>query len=185
MGTRFGWEVLTSLPWYGSAAIDDRRETQNRIVKVHIGGVTMAQSSVSAGRALPQNKEALLKGYNKRLKDNVKSIVDNFAEIVKLARIESEGQVSRSTQADEDHFEMSVRAANMVRAGEGLMKLVADIKQYLILNDFPSVNEAIVQNSLLFKQKQMECDRKLMTLRDDMAADMYDLEEEYYSSSFK
>jgi len=72
-----------------------------------------------------------------------------------------------------------------VRAGESLIKLVADIKQYLILNDFPSVNEAIVQQSHLFKQKQVECDRKLMTLRDDMAADLYDLEEEYYSSSFK
>lgn len=72
-----------------------------------------------------------------------------------------------------------------VRAGEALMKLVADIKQYLILNDFPSVNDAILQNSHLFKQKQLECDRKLMTLRDDMAADLYDLEEEYYSSTFK
>jgi len=37
-----------------------------------------------------------------------------FAEIIKLARVESEGQVSRSTLADEDHFEMTVRAANMV-----------------------------------------------------------------------
>ena len=29
-------------------------------------------------RALPQNKEALLKQYNKRLKDDVKSLLDNF-----------------------------------------------------------------------------------------------------------
>jgi len=132
-----------------------------------------------------QNKEAVLKGYSKRLKDNIKSMVDNFSEIVKMARVEAEGQVSRATQADEDNFEMTVRSANIVRAGESLIKLVADIKQSLILNDFPSVNDAIVQNSQLFKTKQMECDRKLMALRDDMAADLYDLEEEYYSSSFK
>jgi len=133
----------------------------------------------------PQAKEALLKAYDKRLKDSVKSMVDNFCEIIKLGRVENEGQVFRATQADEDNFEMTVRAANMVRAGEALMKLVADIKQYLILNDFPSVNDAIHQNSLLFKQKQVECDKKLMALRDDMAADLYDLEEEYYSSTFK
>jgi len=136
-------------------------------------------------RPVNQGKEALLKAYTKRLKDNVKSMVDNFAEIIKMGRVEGEGQVLRSTNADEDHFEMTVRAANMVRAGEALIRLVADIKQYLILNDFPSVNDAIVQNSQLFKQKQVECDRKLMTLRDDMAADLYDLEEEYYSSTFK
>jgi len=130
-------------------------------------------------------KEALLKGYSKRLKDNVKSMVENFSEIVKMARVEPDGQVARPTQADEDHFEMTVRAANMVRAGEGLIKLVADIKQYLILNDFPSVNEAIVLQSQMFKQRQVDCDRRLMTLRDDMAADLYDLEEDYYSSAFK
>ena len=43
----------------------------------------------------------------------------------------------------------------MVRAGESLMKLVSDLKQYLILNDFPSVNEAISQNSNMFKDMQV------------------------------
>lgn len=72
-----------------------------------------------------------------------------------------------------------------VRAGESLMKLVSDIKQYLILNDFPSVNEAIAQNSKLFRTKQQECDQKLMSLRDDIAADLYDLEDEYFTSIYK
>lgn len=80
---------------------------------------------------------------------------------------------------------MQVRAANIVRAGESLMKLVSDIKQYLILNDFHSVNEAITANSQLFRSTQNDCDKKLMNLRDDMAADLYDLEEEYYTSVFK
>ena len=48
-----------------------------------------------------------------------------------------------------------VRASNMVRAGESLMKLVSDLKQYLILNDFPSVNDAISQNSNMFKEMQV------------------------------
>ena len=65
------------------------------------------------------------------------------------------------------------------------MKLVSDIKQYLILNDFHSVNEAISTNSQLYRSTQMEQDKKLMNLRDDLAADLYDLEEEYYTSIFK
>lgn len=72
-----------------------------------------------------------------------------------------------------------------VRAAESLMKLVADVKQYLILNDFPSVNEAITQNSQIFKTKSQEADQKLMALRDDMASDLYELEEEFYSSIYK
>ena len=72
-----------------------------------------------------------------------------------------------------------------VRAGESLMKLISDIKQYLILNDFPSVNEAIAHNSKMFLDLQETCDRKLTTLRDELATDLYELEDEYYSSSYK
>lgn len=128
-----------------------------------------------SNRALPQSKEALLKSYRTRLKDDVKSMLENFEgkflyfwyyffilacysdnslailEIIKLAKGEHDTQLSRLTQCEQDTYEMHVRSANIVRAGESLMKLVSDIKQYLILNDFPSVNEAIAQNSKLFR----------------------------------
>ena len=131
-------------------------------------------------------------------------MADNFSEIVKLCRVEEENQVSRATQAEEDALEMQVRASNMVRAGESLMKLVSDLKIYLILNDFPNVNEAISSNSSMFKEMQVwddniershssqfltlfqtSCDRNLTSLRDDLATDLFELEEEYYSSSYK
>lgn len=47
------------------------------------------------------------------------------------------------------------------------------IKSWLLL---------FINNKPNFRTKQAECDQKLMSLRDDMAADLYDLEEEYYSS---
>lgn len=72
-----------------------------------------------------------------------------------------------------------------VRAGESLMKLVSDLKQFLILNDFPSVNEAIDQRNQQLRSLQEECDRKLITLRDEVSIDLYELEEEYYSSRYK
>lgn len=119
-------------------------------------------------RVLPQSKETLLQNYNKRLKDDIKSILENFIEIIKTAKvcwatallawflifqsvlfalsivqdngtllhytlcfspqhfnvkekenmffvqIEDETQVSRPTQAEQDHYEMHVRAANIV-----------------------------------------------------------------------
>ncbi|XP_063000906.1 mediator of RNA polymerase II transcription subunit 22 isoform X1 [Elgaria multicarinata webbii] len=138
---------------------------------------------MSQQRVLPQSKETLLQSYNKRLKDDIKSIMDNFTEIIKTAKIEDETQVSRATQGEQDNYEMHVRAANIVRAGESLMKLVSDLKQFLILNDFPSVNEAINQRNQQLRGLQEECDKKLITLRDEISIDLYELEEEYYSSS--
>ena len=41
----------------------------------------------NASRALTQSKEALLKTYNSRLRDNVKAMVDNYMEIIKLAKV--------------------------------------------------------------------------------------------------
>ncbi|XP_074871586.1 mediator of RNA polymerase II transcription subunit 22 isoform X2 [Carettochelys insculpta] len=138
---------------------------------------------MSQQRVLPQSKETLLQSYNKRLKDDIKSIMDNFTEIIKTAKIEDETQVSRATQSEQDNYEMHVRAANIVRAGESLMKLVSDLKQFLILNDFPSVNEAINQRNQQLRSMQDECDKKLISLRDEISIDLYELEEEYYSSS--
>lgn len=135
-------------------------------------------------RVLPQSKESLLQNYNKRLKDDIRSILDNFTEIIKTAKVEEETQVSRATQGEQDHYEMHVRAANIVRAGESLMKLVSDLKQFLILNDFPSVNEAISLQNQQLRSLQEECDKKLTALRDEIAIDLYELEEEYYSSSY-
>ena len=65
------------------------------------------------------------------------------------------------------------------------MKLVADLKQFLILNDFPSVNEAISCQVNAYKEFHSGIDKKLMLLRDDMASELYELEDEYYSSVYK
>lgn len=42
---------------------------------------------MSQARGLPQSKEALLKSYNKKLKDDIQSMLVNFEEIIKLARV--------------------------------------------------------------------------------------------------
>ena len=65
------------------------------------------------------------------------------------------------------------------------MKLVSDLKVFLILNDFPSVNESISSKTQLYKQMQNELDARLLSLRDELASDLYELEDEYYSSVYK
>ena len=68
--------------------------------------------------AVPLTKDALLKSYRKRLKDDVTSMLSNFTEIIKLCKIEEPNQISRPAQCEEDAFEMQVRAANMVSIWE-------------------------------------------------------------------
>ncbi|KAM7447193.1 Mediator of RNA polymerase II transcription subunit 22 [Porites harrisoni] len=136
-------------------------------------------------RILPQSKETLLKSYTKRLKDDVKSILDNFTEIVKSSKVESETQVSRLTQSAQDQYEVNVRAANIVRAGESLQKLVSDMKEFLILNDFPSVNTSITERSNALQEISNHTDQQLLALKQELAVNLSELEQAYYSSSYR
>lgn len=47
------------------------------------------------------NKDALLKSYSTRLRDDVKSMLENFEETVKLAKGENETQLSKLTQCEQ------------------------------------------------------------------------------------
>ena len=49
--------------------------------------VFVSVKAMSQQRILPQSKEALLKSYQKRLKDDIKSMVDNYTEIMKLGKV--------------------------------------------------------------------------------------------------
>ncbi|KAI4883539.1 hypothetical protein NFI96_032194, partial [Prochilodus magdalenae] len=70
--------------------------------------------------------------------------------------VEDETQVSRATQAEQDH----------------------------VRNARPSCQHCSgrLRNQQL-RALQEECDKKLISLRDEIAVDLYELEEEYYSSS--
>lgn len=101
-----------------------------------------------------------------------------------MAKGENESQqLSKLTQVEQDGYEMQVRAANIVRAGESLLKLVSDIKQFLVLNDFHSVNDAISNSSGIYKNTQQDRDAKIMNLRDELASDLYGLELEFYTGT--
>ena len=65
------------------------------------------------------------------------------------------------------------------------MKLISDLKQFVIFNDFPTVNDTIAENSKMFLEVQENCDKKLTTIRDELATDLFELEDEYYSSTYK
>jgi len=123
-----------------------------------------------------------LKSYQKRLKDDIKSLTDNFEHIIRAVKVDPEVNMS-AARLQETTYEMRVRAANMTRAAESIMKLIWDIKQYLIINDFPLINETISQKAEY--GKVMDIDSKLMHLRDEISNELYDLEDEYYNSLVK
>jgi hypothetical protein len=97
-----------------------------------------------------------LKNYQKQLKDNLRSIYDNYTELLK-------------TKTEHINFEVQVKAAEIVRSYQSLMQLVSEIRTFLIINDLVGARspaQNVAENS----------DEKLVKLRDEMSMFLYELE---------
>lgn len=130
------------------------------------------------------SQETILKSYQKILKDNVKTMLDNYTEVVKLAHVEvNESNNYLESIKQQEQYEMEVRAANICKASEELIKLIYNIKQFLIINDFPLINDAISSTANLAKAE--EIDKRLQRLRDEVAVELFELEDDYYSNYIK
>lgn len=63
-------------------------ETFKQICKTFSSGQEICSARMSQSQSsLPQNKEAQLRSYQVHLKDNIRSMFENFTEIIKLARV--------------------------------------------------------------------------------------------------
>ncbi|OUC43071.1 tetratricopeptide repeat protein [Trichinella nativa] len=130
-------------------------------------------------------KAMLLKEYQVLLQRSVKSIRENFTEIIRMAKVGEEGQVSRLTEYEHELFEMQIRAANMTHAAEALIKMVTDLKQFLILNDFAYINESITTTAVHSQIAQREFRDKLIAVKEEMTFYLQEAEQEYYNTAIE
>lgn len=72
-----------------------------------------------------------------------------------------------------------MRASNIVRSGESLLKLVSDMKEFLILNDFTPVNSSISEISQMLKPMNEETENKLSELKESTSMDLAEMEKEH------
>lgn len=134
---------------------------------------------------MSSSQDLQLKTYQTRLKDDVKKMMDHFEQILRLTKTDTNEPHLSAAKMQEISYEMNVRAGNMTRAAESIMKLIWDIKQYIIINDFPLINETIKHTGDQYRKEVDDIDFKLMALRDEMSSELYELEEEYYNSIVK
>lgn len=80
---------------------------------------------------------------------------------------------------------MQVRAANMVRSAEATIKLISDVKQFLILNDFAFVNDTLASTASECREIRRIHDERLSAIKEDATAFLQEVEQEYYNSSLR
>ncbi|CBY15790.1 unnamed protein product, partial [Oikopleura dioica] len=136
-------------------------------------------SRLSAARS---NTQDTLNDYKKRMKEDIKSLKENFLRIVEAARYEERSQLSKTTASLYDTSQVQVRAAKIVLAGENLMKLIAELKTFLVIYDFPAINENLKKRSNALEEETKKIKSNLLTIREDLGDQLYPGEDEYYST---
>ncbi|CAF0776932.1 unnamed protein product [Brachionus calyciflorus] len=98
------------------------------------------------------NENVILKNYEKKVKEEVRLINENLFEMLKLLKIDDSSKshddlgLNKNSQAEIDSFEIEIRTSNLVKSTESLSKIVSDLKDLTILNDFKSINSQITNH---------------------------------------
>lgn len=69
-----------------------------------------------------------------------------------------------------------------VQAADSLLKLVSELKQSAVFSDFLSLNRSINQRILKFGEQSEETEKLLVSIGDEVADSLKDLESHYYAS---
>ncbi|KAK0404658.1 hypothetical protein QR680_017559 [Steinernema hermaphroditum] len=134
----------------------------------------------SAGRSVA-SKALTIQEYKRRLRDNIKSLNDNFVHILESAKITSDESALKSTSGRMTEYytvknEMMTRAALMVRAADELTKLNNDLKEFLILCDFNFLSYAIENAQDKCELKTQEGTQKWNNVRVEVNKMISDIE---------
>ncbi|KAL6738445.1 hypothetical protein Aduo_011992 [Ancylostoma duodenale] len=125
-----------------------------------MSGVAGGASKKSSSRSVA-TKTLIIQEYKRRLRDNIRSLNDNFINILNATKINTDDAAHKSSSGKMTEYytiknEMAARAALIVRACDELLKLTNDLKEFLILHDFNFLTHAI-------KSAEEECDKKMKT----------------------
>ncbi|CAI5443502.1 unnamed protein product [Caenorhabditis angaria] len=114
-----------------------------------MSGVAGGANKKSASRSVA-TKKLIIQEFKRRLRDNIRSLNDNFYHILNAAKVNLDDAAYKNVTGKMSEFyttknEMVVRAQLMVRAADELQKLTSDLKEFLILHDFHFLTYSINQ----------------------------------------
>uniref|UniRef100_A0A8R1XTJ2 Mediator of RNA polymerase II transcription subunit 22 n=1 Tax=Onchocerca volvulus TaxID=6282 RepID=A0A8R1XTJ2_ONCVO len=146
----------------------------------------MAQVSAATVKKSGRNiatKALIVQEYKRRLKDNIKSLNDNFVNIISVAKINTDdaahkNPVGRMSDYYTMRNETAARAALMIRAADELLKLTHDLKEFLILHDFNFLTACIFSAEDRAEKKMDDCILRYDAMRLDTSSVITDIDRE-------
>ncbi|EGC37856.1 hypothetical protein DICPUDRAFT_76538 [Dictyostelium purpureum] len=117
--------------------------------------------------------------FQKQIDSKIMQLLENYHNIIKIAKIND--PLKNSSEV----YEMETRTTNMLNAGEGLLKIVEELKQNSILNDFSTMAEEVRLQNLVYHKENERTNKSIKLISEELSKSLKELEDEYYNSSYK
>jgi len=111
---------------------------------------------------------------NKRVDEQIELMINNYRQIV-----------AHSSINDHTQLQIKIHVENLVEASEALLQTIHQLKQLIIVSDFTTMNEELNKKTRLFEKQRKENEDKLLTVSKQIDQALLQLEQEYYSSTYK
>ncbi|KYQ92212.1 putative mediator complex subunit 22 [Tieghemostelium lacteum] len=117
--------------------------------------------------------------FQKQIDSKINQLVENYHSIVKISKI------NESIQNASEIYEMETRTMNILNSGEGLLKIIEELKQNLILNDFSAMMEEVRLQNIVYHRENDRANRSIKSIFEEVSKSLEELEYEYYNSNYK
>ena len=89
----------------------------------------------------------------------------------------------RIAKAELDAGEMSVRVSQLIREAQSLLKITGELRQMAVLSDLPAAAAEVAEKTASCRQKELTIANRIDAVKQEMANELFLLEEEFYYSS--
>jgi len=116
--------------------------------------------------------------YSHQVFNNVASLVENFGGVLASSHINEKGDNAR------ENFQIEVYTTTMVKSGESLLKMIAELKHSMILNDFKAIQEEAQSKESSYNEIVESTNSCTQEFKLHLIAALHELEDSFCSSKY-
>eukprot|EP01125_Pyxidicula_operculata_P001758 TRINITY_DN11590_c0_g1_i1.p1 TRINITY_DN11590_c0_g1~~TRINITY_DN11590_c0_g1_i1.p1 ORF type:complete len:159 (-),score=3.27 TRINITY_DN11590_c0_g1_i1:14-490(-) len=118
--------------------------------------------------------------YEYGVSNKYTELVENYRGILASAHISE--SIPENTR---ENFQIDVYTTNIIKASESLLKMIAELKHSMTLNDFKTIRDEVTDKSKSYSDMTRLSNTTISQLKSEMVEALYELEDSYYSSKYR
>eukprot|EP00127_Corallochytrium_limacisporum_P002620 Clim_evm56s134 gene=Clim_evmTU56s134 len=125
----------------------------------------------------------------RRLDIQVRTMMESYGQLIAAAKInaadseevDEAGQKTDLASVSKEEFELQVRTKALIKGAENLLKLLAELKELIMLNDVGTQMSVVKERKSLCLQETGKVMKSLADVQNELAEHLHKLENVYYS----